>query len=142
MDKIDKIDKIDTHQSWELINPKIETKIDKLVNILKSKDSEIEQLKVELTDLKIDLQDVKQIFQDWKEDLIQSRQERLQVLLDIKGMLKENRTVYMNEFSKNNQKSEEIKNSVSEEYLLRNTNRAWRSNTVVAPKVWKPPSCF
>ena len=139
-------------QSWELLDPKVENKLDGLLNKLNQKDDEITLLKTEIQNLKKDLVSVKEIFQDWKEDLVKSRLERLKVLLDIKTMLKENRSLYMQEFNSEksqlneiNKKHEELKKQFGSDFQLRNVNRVWRSGTVIQPNtkpIFRTPSNF
>lgn len=130
---------------WVMLDDKL---VDKITEVIEKMDcnnrvndtfrKEIEDIKSDVAELKEELKDVKGVFQDWKEHLEKSRQERLNVLEEIRGFLKENRELYMKEFVKEANKLRQIAESgkkletkLSPEYQLRRDNRSWRQFPVV-----------
>lgn len=127
-------DKDNNNNEWVLLD-------NKLANKMNTVSQEIKEVKESIKELKDELEDVKLVFKDWKEHLEKSRQERLNVLEDIKGYLQENRTLYMQEFineaTKLRQLAEsgkKIETKLSPEYQLRRDNRSWRQFGIIGYK--------
>lgn len=130
---------------WVMLDDKL---VDKITEVIEKMDcntrindtfrEEIKEIKADVEDLKEELQDVKEVFKDWKAHLEKSRRERLNVLEEIRGFLKENREMYMKEFVNEANKLRQIAESgkkletkLSPEYQLRRDNRSWRKFPVM-----------
>lgn len=130
---------------WVMLDDKL---VDKMTEVIEKMDcngrvndtlrEEIQDIKKDVNNLNKELQDVKSIFQDWKEHLESSRRERLNVLEEIRGFLKENRELYMREFIDEANKLHQIaengkklETKLSPQYQLRRDNRRWREFKIV-----------
>ncbi len=134
---------------WIMLDTKLTDKMSEVIEKLDVNDKNGDQIKrrvdeiqLEIKDLRDELVDVKNVFKDWKDHLERSRQERLNVLEEIKGFLKENRELYMSEFvkeanklcqiSENNKKLEtKLETKLSPKYQLRRDNRSWRQFNIM-----------
>ena len=130
---------------WVMLDDKL---VDKMTEVIEKMDcngrvndtlrEEIQDIKKDVSNLKKELTDVKDIFLDWKEHLVKSRSERLNVLEEIRGFLKENRELYMKEFIDEAntlhqiaESGKKLETKLSPEYQLRRDNRSWRKFKVM-----------
>jgi len=130
---------------WVMLDEKL---VDKIAEVIEKMDcnnrvndtlrEEIKEIKEDVQGLKNELKDVKEVFSDWKDHLVKSRKERLFVLEEIHGFLRENRELYMKEFGAEANKLHQIaengkklETKLSPQYQLRRDNRSWRQFKVM-----------